>query len=410
MKFISLPHQSIRRIVGQPPIDKAVLAHCRFSPEVGTAARVTLVMPNLSNSETFGGVTTGIDIFLTLARAINAAQPLDLRVILTDPDQSTRSEIFTDRAHNAGFTPDAVAVQRIQSAADAIAIRRNESFVTYNWWTTLNIEPSLARQAAHFNQAGKPLLYLIQEYEPVIFPFSSGHMLAREAYDTPRRLWGIFNSSNLLNYFERQDHSVERGWVFEPVVSDHLRPFLEEVATSKREPQILVYGRPNVNRNCFPALIRGLKQWTADFPEFEDWEVISAGMPHDPVDIGNGRTMRSLGKLPLNEYARTLLESSVGVSLMPSPHPSYPPLEMAHFGLRVVTNSYTCKDLTGYHPNLISLNSISADALANGISEACRASQQTPSAFRNPDFVRDDKYPFIGGLAAELLAEINVGA
>lgn len=399
--------QSFRKIVGQPPIDEAVLADYRFVSSANTRSRMTLVMPNLSKSEAFGGVTTGIDIFLNLTKAVAATQPLDLRLILTDSDQSTDVALFTSRAARSAFEPDDLIVQCIKSQTEHIEVRKDEIFVTYNWWTTLNIEPLLCKQSEHFEQPRKPLLYLIQEYEPVIFPFSSGHMLAREAYETPARLWGIFNSNNLLSYFKRQDHSVEREWVFQPVINDQFRPFVDEVATAERKPQILIYGRPNVNRNCFSALIRGLKHWSAEYPEYAEWDVVSAGTPHETVDIGAGRSVHSLGKLPLEDYAQTLLESSVGVSLMASPHPSYPPLEMAHFGLRVVTNSYTCKDLSGFHPNIVSLNSISASSLAKGIVQACKASDQPPSKFRNTEFMRIDKYPFIDDLVSSLLPELS---
>jgi len=367
---------------------------------------MTFVIPNLSASEAFGGVTTGIDIFLSLAGKIGETQETRLRLLLTDQDFATSTDIFTDRALAAGFDSEHIEVQRLQTDADQILVRPNEIFVTYNWWTTLNIEPMLEAQAQHFGMPRKPLIYLIQEYEPVIFPFSSGHMLAREAYDTPRRLWGVFNSSNLKSYFNRQDHSVEREWVFEPVVNDRLRPFLAQVGQSQRKSQILVYGRPTVNRNCFPALIRGLKEWVERYPEFSDWDIISAGTPHDPVSLGNGRVLRSLGKLSLDEYAQTLLETSVGVSLMASPHPSYPPLEMAHFGVRVVTNGYTCKDWEGYHPNLSSAPSIAAAPLAAAIADACRAAGEAPSGYQDPDFVRSQKYPFMEDLARAVLDEI----
>ncbi|MEM7780752.1 MAG: hypothetical protein AAF697_10210 [Pseudomonadota bacterium] len=398
--------QSVRSSVAPLPIDNAVLAEYEFAADFGSNARLSFVIPNLSNREAFGGVTTGIDIFLNLAKTVQGTSELDLRLILTDHDQSTSSDIFTSRAGRAGFAKDKVSVERVATPSQSIAVRKDELFVTYNWWTTLNIERLLDAQADHFKAERKPLLYLIQEYEPVIFPFSSGHMLAREAYDTPERLWGVFNSSSLKGYFERQDHSVERGWVFEPVINEKLRPFLDQVAGAPRKKQILIYGRPTVNRNCFPALVRGLKRWTAAYPEFADWDVVSAGTPHAPVDIGAGRQVRSLGKLSLEDYAGLLLESSVGVSLMASPHPSYPPLEMAHFGLRTVTNTYTGKDLVGYNPNLISLRSIAADALASGIADACRAAAEPPSTERSPDFLREETYPFMSDLAAAVSHEL----
>ncbi len=393
----------VKRVRGSfapPPMDDTVLADYRFAPDPTSTARLTYVVPNLSPEEAFGGVTTGIDVFLNLAAGLRASRPLDLRLVLTDHDQSTTPAIFTSRAEAAGFDPAAIAVEKVRAQDNILAIRAQEIFVTYNWWATLNVNPLLERQAAHFGQAPKPLLYLIQEYEPAMYAFSSAQMLAREAYDAPERLWGIFNSGNLRSYFELQGHSTERGWTFEPVVNDSLRPYLDAAATSSRKPQIIVYGRPSINRNCFPALVRGLRHWASHYPQFADWQVVSAGTAHDPVELGDGRQIRSLGKLSLDEYASLLLESSVGISLMASPHPSYPPLEMVHFGLRVVTNSYTCKDLGPYHPNMLSLPAISAAALAAGIAKACAQAAAPPSDYRNPEFVRAEKYPFMADLVS----------
>jgi hypothetical protein len=170
------------------------------------------------------------------------------------------------------------------------------------------------------------------------------------------------------------------------------------VASSARNKRIVAYGRPTIARNCFPALVRGLRRWAADFPEFADWEVVSAGMPHDPVDLHDGRALRSAGKLALDDYASLLLGSSVGVSLMASPHPSYPPLEMAHFGLRTVTNSYFCKDWSGWHPGIIAIHSVADTVLAKALAEACHAAGAGVLSCGNATYLRDDEYPFMDDL------------
>jgi hypothetical protein len=215
-------------------------------------------------------------------------------------------------------------------------------------------------------------------------------------------LWGVINSTNLARYLEAVGHDVARRFVFEPVISEALRPYLDRVETSPRARRVLVYGRPNVERNCFPALVRGLKRWVRDYPEFADWEVISAGVPHDPVDLGLGRTLTSVGKLSLDDYAQMLLSCSAGMSLMASPHPSYPPLEMAHFGLRTVTNTYFCKDLAAFHPNILSVRSIAEKELAAALAEACRRAASPPRHEPNPDYIRAEPYPFIAELAEAL--------
>lgn len=227
-------------------------------------------------------------------------------------------------------------------------------------------------------------------------------MLARSAYDHSEPLWGIVNSSSLSDYIDVMGHSFERRYVFDPVVVEALRPFLDQAGTSERRKRVLVYGRPSVERNCFGALVRGLQRWVRDYPEYKDWELLSAGEPHDPVVLGDGRKLTSIGKLSLEDYADMLLGSSVGVSLMASPHPSYPPLEMSHFGLQTVTNTYRCKDLSNFHPNIISIPSIGETILAPAIAEACSRAPLAPPAAANAGYLRTNTYPFLPELASDL--------
>jgi O-antigen biosynthesis protein len=398
--------QRVREAVAHPPVDDIVLADYRAQRDDNPTPRLSLVLPLLQKGSDFGGTATGIDIFCRLFLALAGERPIDLRVIVTDVVAETDTAIIITRAAKAGLviTPD--QIELVQSPRAAIAVRAGEIFMTYNWWVTLNFAEVRNQQAALFGSAPKPLVWLMQDYEPGFMAFSSAHMLARAAYDTCGPLWGVINSSNLANYMAAVGHHPDRQFVFEPVIVESLRPFLDQVAGSPRQKRVLVYGRPSVERNCFPALVRGLRRWTRDYPEFADWEVISAGVPHDPVDLGGGRKLTSVGKLSLDEYAQMLLSCSAGVSLMASPHPSYPPLEMAHFGLRTVTNSYFCKDLSAFHPNILSVRSIAEADLAGALAEACRRSASPPEAFTNPEYMRSEPYPFMAELAEALAHEL----
>jgi len=50
--------------------------------------------------------------------------------------------------------------------------------------------------------------------------------------------------------------------------------------------------------------------------------------------------------------------------LMVSPHPSYPPLEMAAFGMGVVTNRYDNKRLDETMANVVSLESMTPESIS----------------------------------------------
>jgi len=113
-----------------------------------------------------------------------------------------------------------------------------------------------------------------------------------------------------------------------------------------------------------------LISWSQLQPDAAQWKIISVGEKHRDIDAGNGVTLVSRGKLGLEEYAKLLAESSVGISLMVSPHPSYPPFEMAEYGLHVITNQFYSKDLSKYYHNIISLQRCMPDDIAEALLQA----------------------------------------
>jgi hypothetical protein len=84
--------------------------------------------------------------------------------------------------------------------------------------------------------------------------------------------------------------------------------------------------------------------------------------------------------LPLEVYAELLRTAGVGLSLIASPHPSYPPLEMAHFGVLTITNGYANKDLSSAHDNILSIRDIRPETIAEAVAIACKKFSMAPDA------------------------------
>jgi hypothetical protein len=61
---------------------------------------------------------------------------------------------------------------------------------------------------------------------------------------------------------------------------------------------------------------------------------------------------------------------------MISPHPSYPPLEMAEAGVLAITNKYGCKDLSRRFPEIISIERADPELLAEAIGAAVRQAEE----------------------------------
>ncbi len=388
-----------------PPLEDILLHGYELVVDPCARPRLTLVIPTISPKKAFGGITTGLEIFLEIGRRTGA----DLRILLDDFERGLDTSVVEKCALIAGMQPAVIDIVPRTGQVPRVGVRSADIFYTFNWPTTLNIRPLLREQLKVYGGTPRPHLYAIQEYEPHFDPFSSTHMMARLAYEPRWPCWGMFNSGELYEFFRAQGHRVERAFVFEPKLSTSLQPFLIGPAPAKVR-RILVYGRPGVPRNCYPAVEKGLRLWAGGYPEFTGWEVVSAGTPHPPVALGNRRTMRSLGKLSLEAYGALLRTTAVGLSLMASPHPSYPPLEMAHFGLRTVTNKYANKDLATSHPNIVSIDDLAPETIAGALAEACRAFEGDPAAAwlapsARPSFLDPRPFDFLDDLAEALTRE-----
>lgn len=392
-----------RSALAPPPLEDIVLHGYDAVPDDARRPRITLVIPTVQPESAFGGVTTGIDVFLRLGQRLGA----DLRLLVDDFEKTPDASVVERHARAAGVDPDRLEIRWRDADAPVVPVRANDLFLTYNWWTTLNVRALVDWQARHHAVAPRPLLYLIQEYEPSFYPFSSTHMTARAAYDSDWPLWGLFNSSLLHDYFGRQGHTTERAYVFEPALNSALRDFLTGHRPAKVK-RLLVYGRPAIPRNCFPAIEKGLRQWATYGEDVSDWELVSAGLAHKPIRIAAGVELRSVGKLSLEDYAELLLTTSVGLSLMSSPHPSYPPLEMAHFGVRTVTNTFANKTWHGAHPCIVPIPDTLPRTIAAALAGACAQHDAAPRpVLADPGFLRSDALAFVDDLACDLGAVVS---
>lgn len=117
--------------------------------------------------------------------------------------------------------------------------------------------------------------------------------------------------------------------------------------------------------------------------------------------------MTSVGKLSIEEYAKVLRESYAGVSLMVSPHPSYPPLEMAVFDVKVITNSFRNKDISGFSENIVSIDNATPVKIAKQLKSFCDDYHTTVKhQVTNEEYVKGtDPFPFIEKLKKEIFVE-----
>ena len=116
-----------------------------------------------------------------------------------------------------------------------------------------------------------------------------------------------------------------------------------------------------------------------------------------------------MGKLSIEEYAKILQESYAGISLMVSPHPSYPPLEMSVFDVKVITNSYGNKNISDFSENIISIDNMSPAHIAYELKQVCdQYHTVVPHRDVKQEYVNaHEPFAFIKELKTEIMRDIH---
>lgn len=135
--------------------------------------------------------------------------------------------------------------------------------------------------------------------------------------------------------------------------------------------QFFFYARPNNLRNLY---WRGLEAISAALEDRvlspEEWDFNFVGRDLQPLRLPYDVSPRLVENLPWAEYAGFIRGMDVGLSLMDTPHPSYPPLDLAAAGAVVVTNRHGPKaSLARYSENIICADP-SVEGLVRGIADA----------------------------------------
>ncbi|HET9455889.1 MAG TPA: hypothetical protein VFO78_01000 [Candidatus Limnocylindrales bacterium] len=372
----------------------------------GDGPRLNLLIPTLSARRVFGGAKTAIDLFEELGRRFPRRRIVSFTPV-TGASTETLDGFVIGRPSDER-TPPRVVVAAPSGADTVLAVGPEDVFLA-TFWSTAELAARLIRwQAATFGGPLRPYAYLVQDFEAGFYPWSAQYELARATYASDVPTIAVVNSGLLSDFLDGQGADFAGRHVFEPRIDPRLRPLLDRPVDERRR-RIVVYGRPGTPRNAFPLVVDGLRDWV-DRSGAGGWEVVSAGEPHPPVDLGRSLVLGRVGKLPLEGYGSLLRESAVGLALMISPHPSYPPLDMAHLGMRVVTNSFGPKDLATWHENITSVEMLTAAAIGEALLAATRAFEADPAAGDRarplrPDYLAEGPvFPFVYELAAELLA------
>ena len=360
------PHPVLPRKALTLPLDEVVPHRFRNLKPVSLSQsaeeRLNIVLPALTPESMFGGIIT----IVVLAFCIQAARKgLALRFITIDgpgQPQAVRELIAKYLAPEFARFDFSVEEHHTRGSLD-VSVHDRDFFLNTIWYSCFQSELLLKN---------RPFFYMVQDFEPGFYPWGDDYAGALRTYHM--NAIPIFNTSLLRDFFAREGFFMGRDQIsFDP-------PFLhagkrqKKAANEKRT--LFFYARPATPRNLFLTGIMALGRVArAGLLPAAQWEIVSAGEWHGPIELASGIEVRSVGKMALSAYKDLLTRTDVGLSLMLSPHPSYPPLELAASGAVVVTNSYANKDLSQTHANVVSCLPI-VDHVAEGLRTAILRAEQ----------------------------------
>ncbi|WP_417729283.1 glycosyltransferase [Roseovarius sp.] len=346
----------------------------RFVPEF-TAAHPTLniLVPTLNPTEIFAGIATALDIGIGLA-----ARGYHVRFIATDLPLSSpgtsRSFVLgrLGKSHDMQATAERISLQcGVQSKT--LPLNPQDMFMATAWWSAHVAEKLIRRHTMTQSR----FLYLIQDYEPHFYAWGPEFADAMTSYDFDFE--PVFNTTLLRDWFADQGFGFasKDALAFHPSIDLDRYSHVARAAPGDAPRRLALYGRPDVPRNMYATAIEALARFVVqEGLGPDDIDVVSIGQLHCDVTLPGGIMLKSLGKLAWEEYPDYLGTVDLGLSLMYSPHPSHPPLEMAAAGVRVVTNGFGPKDLSRLSPAILSVPATAPD-LADALSASWRAAPVT---------------------------------
>lgn len=343
--------------------------------EVAVARRLSVFLPSLQMRHMSGGPNTAI----LLALLLHDLHRIPLRFVATD---MPLDDLAALRSHFVALTEkdvprDDITCVAIDDRSRPFELGTEEVILATAWWTAQPAHRILAQ-----SRRPRPYLYLVQEFEPGLYPWSSEYALAEETY--AHDILPIVNERTVLDFLVRREQGrfADAAFVrdaclsFEPAL-DQRKFHPGDLGKRAGKKRLLFYARPSAPRNLYQLGLAALKDAVeADAFPLAEWELCFMGEKIPDLELGKGHVIRTLPWQDFDGYARTMRESDVGLSLMLSPHTSYPPLEMAACGVPCVTTSYATK--TAERLLAISRNLVPAEPdrghLAAALMEAWRRS------------------------------------
>lgn len=317
----------------EPPV--LPVAEIEIEAGAGGTPRLVILVPSLELSQLTGGPNTALHLGARVA-----ARGVPVRFVATHGGVEALDGALAGHVSRLVGGADRalpISYESVLGPGRPLRLARGDVLVA-TWWPTAYLA------AAAIEQTGAAdFIYLIQDFEPGFYPWSTNYALAEATYSMPMR--AIFNDRLVEAHFVaggigrfRDAAASATSITFEPAVDATL--FRPRPRTGPR--RLLFYARPSKPRNLYPLGLHALRSAAAG-GTFQGWDLQSIGERIGRQALGDDAVLEPTPWLDVQGYAELLGTSDVLLSLMLSPHPSYPPLEMAASGGIVITNTFGVK-------------------------------------------------------------------
>jgi hypothetical protein len=342
----------------------------RLAVGSGEPPRINVLIPYVDLEHLFGGYIAMFNLARRLAERGNR-----VRVVSLDTPPQPLPEDWRERLGRyeglerlSGLVEFAYA----QDRETPLAVSPEDTFVAMSCWAA-----HVAHRASQ-EIGGRPFVFVVQEYEPFFYSMGSLAAITRSAYDLPHL--ALFSSETLRDYFRERKIGVYAGGAgegdasslsFENALTSIEPPGAAEMAAAP--PRVLFYARPEQHaaRNMYELGHLALSRLIEEGGIGEQWELYGIGsLESGSIELAAGRQLRMIARQSQREYADVLRSCAIGLSLMLTPHPSLPPLEMASAGMLTVTNTFETK--TAEKLTALSSNLIAAEPTIEGVTEGLR--------------------------------------
>ncbi len=342
--------------------------HVQYSPAPAGTPRLNVLDTAWSVMGMTGGPNTVINLAFRIAR-----RGVPVRLVSTVEAATIEPKWLHRHAESLLGRGEAPNIQ-VASAAQAgppLQLGPRDIFLATHWTTAQQLKAVLPKMPL------RQFFYMLQEFEPGFYPWSSNFALAIETYGMD--YWPIINQATLADYLLTQPLGRlndpvmrDRATIFEPAVDAAL--FHPGAGTAPPRPQrLLFYARPTNTRNLFGMGLMALRRAAAD-PAFAGWEFLSIGSRGSVPDLplGHGHVLRRAPWMDYAGYGDVLRGADVLLCPMLSPHTSYPVLEMAACGGLSVTTTFATKTreaLAARSENIVAVEP-TTEAMAHGLIES----------------------------------------